>query len=135
MFFYNAYTTKFLFHSCNDEKNKINMSDINTLLNDLNSLNYLQGKFVDKKTAARLIESFININTQEETLIVKSCCLLTVLMNKQKIQLIEWQLKCLNFNFAATACAILMSMLLCLGITRVSEKSSGMFFFHQMGFF
>ena len=61
------------------------------------------------------MESFINISTKEDTLIVKSCCLIQTLFSKQKIQLpekaliklVEWILRCIDQCFYSVLCEAL----------------------------
>lgn len=111
-------TTKFLFLNCNDGKNENTRSELNDLLNDLNSFGYQNPKFVDDKTAVRLIESFTNIGTDEETIIVKACYLLTSLLTKQKVQVpvqtfrpvLQWLLRCLNSDIPDVAGDVLKTM-------------------------
>lgn len=66
----------------------------------------------------RLLESLKNIPVIDDTLVIKSCCLIVSLMNSQNIQLpriilketIIWLLKCLNHNFNIIICNVLNAL-------------------------
>lgn len=60
----------------------------------------------------RLIESFQNIRENEDSLIVKCCCLMKTLISRQKliipehvaVVVIEWILRCLQKCFYSILC-------------------------------
>ncbi|XP_055605953.1 HEAT repeat-containing protein 6 [Uranotaenia lowii] len=99
-------STKFLFINCGSQSGE-NRFELNTLLNELNGLDYRNQKISDLRAPIRLVESLVNIPTNEDTLIVKACCLIKTLVNKQKIVLppnvaaaqINWLYRCLDRCF------------------------------------
>uniref|UniRef100_A0A1Q3FXF7 HEAT repeat-containing protein 6 n=1 Tax=Culex tarsalis TaxID=7177 RepID=A0A1Q3FXF7_CULTA len=107
-------STKFLFINYGGQFSDYR-NELNTLLNELNSLDYKNQQITDVKAPIRLIESFVNIPTAEDTLIVKACCLIKTLVNRQKITLpanvavgqISWLLKCLDRCFYQVVCEVL----------------------------
>ncbi|XP_038119587.1 HEAT repeat-containing protein 6 [Culex quinquefasciatus] len=107
-------STKFLFINYGGQFSDYR-NELNTLLNELNSLDYKNQQITDVKAPIRLIESFVNIPTAEDTLIVKACCLVKTLVNRQKITLpgnvavlvISWLLKCLDRCFYQVVCEVL----------------------------
>lgn len=64
------------------------------------------------------MESLVNIPTNEDTLIVKACCLLRTLVYKQKITLpskvavlqVKWLLQCLERCFYEVVCEVLSTL-------------------------
>lgn len=65
-----------------------------------------------------MVESFVNIPTNEDTLIVKACCLTKTLISRQKIIIpvnvatvhIGWLLKCLERCFYQVICEVLATL-------------------------
>ncbi|XP_058828789.1 HEAT repeat-containing protein 6 [Topomyia yanbarensis] len=107
-------STKFLFINCGGQFNDYR-NELNTLLNELNGLDYKSQQISDVRAPVRLVESFANIPTNEETLIIKACCLIKTLVNRQKIVLpvnvavaqIGWLFKCLERCFYQVVCDVL----------------------------
>ncbi|XP_050073590.1 HEAT repeat-containing protein 6 [Anopheles maculipalpis] len=107
-------STKFLFLNCGTQIADYR-NEINTLLNELNGLNYRAARISDLRSPVRLIESFLNIPVYEDTLIVKACFLVKSLVGRQKIvlpepvtlSLIVWLRKCLERRFYQVACDVL----------------------------
>nr|XP_040222716.2 HEAT repeat-containing protein 6 [Anopheles coluzzii] len=93
-------------------------NEINTLLNELNGLNYRAARIGDVRSPVRLMESFVNIPPHEDTLVVKACFLIKSLVGRQKIVLPEpaalglivWLRKCLERRFYQVACEALGTM-------------------------
>uniref|UniRef100_A0A182Q6Z2 HEAT repeat-containing protein 6 n=1 Tax=Anopheles farauti TaxID=69004 RepID=A0A182Q6Z2_9DIPT len=114
-------STKFLFLNCGSQIADYR-NEINTLLNELNGLNYRSGRIGDVRSPVRLVESFVNIPPHEDTLVVKSCFLIKSLVGRQKIilpeavthGLIAWLRKCLERRFYQVACEVLGTMQLLL---------------------
>uniref|UniRef100_A0A182K443 HEAT repeat-containing protein 6 n=1 Tax=Anopheles christyi TaxID=43041 RepID=A0A182K443_9DIPT len=115
-------STKFLFlHGGSQIADYRN--EINTLLNELNGLNYRAARISDVRSPVRLMESFVNIPPHEDTLVVKACFLIKSLVGRQKIvlpeptahSLIVWLRKCLERRFYQVACEALgtMQLLFC----------------------
>ncbi|XP_055530262.1 HEAT repeat-containing protein 6 [Wyeomyia smithii] len=110
-------STKFLFINCGDQFNDYR-NELNTLLNELNGLDYKSQQIGDVRAPIRLVESFVNIPTSEDTLIVKACCLIKTLIVRQNITvpvnvaiaLIGWLLKCLERCFYQVVCDVLGSL-------------------------
>ncbi|XP_062552864.1 HEAT repeat-containing protein 6 [Armigeres subalbatus] len=107
-------STKFLFINCGGQSNEYR-NELNTLLNELNGLDYKNQQISDVRAPIRLVESFVNIPTNEDTLIVKACCLTKTLISRQKITVppnvatvqISWLLKCLDRCFYQVICDVL----------------------------
>ncbi|XP_058462636.1 HEAT repeat-containing protein 6 [Malaya genurostris] len=110
-------STKFLFINCgghfNDYRNELNI-----LLNELNGLDYKSQQISDTRAPIRLVESFVNIPSNEETLIIKACCLIKTLVNRQGIVVpanvafaqIDWLFKCLERSFYQVVCDVLKTL-------------------------
>lgn len=108
-------------------------NEINTLLNELNGLNYRAARIGDVRSPVRLMESFVNIPPHEDTLVVKACFLIKSLVGRQKIVLPEpatlglivWLRKCLERRFYQVACEALGTMQLlfrrCSDISKVRK--------------
>ncbi|XP_052899579.1 HEAT repeat-containing protein 6 [Anopheles moucheti] len=115
-------STKFLFLNCGSQIADYR-NEINTLLNELNGLNYRGARISDVRSPIRLIESFVNIPAHEDTLVVKACYLIKSLVGRQKIvlpepvslALIVWLRKCLERRFYQLACDVLgtLQLLFC----------------------
>uniref|UniRef100_A0A182RSQ4 HEAT repeat-containing protein 6 n=1 Tax=Anopheles funestus TaxID=62324 RepID=A0A182RSQ4_ANOFN len=115
-------STKFLFLNCGSQIADYR-NEINTLLNELNGLNYRGARIGDVRSPVRLIESFVNIPVHEDTLVVKACFLIKSLVGRQKIllpesttlALIAWLRKCLERRFYQVACDVLgtLQLLFC----------------------
>ncbi|XP_055629394.1 HEAT repeat-containing protein 6 [Toxorhynchites rutilus septentrionalis] len=107
-------STKFLFFNCGSQFSDYR-NELNTLLNELNGLDYKNQQITDTRAPIRLAESLVNIPTNEDTLIVKACCLLRTLVYKQKIvlppkvakQQVGWLLQCLERCFYEVLCEVL----------------------------
>ncbi|KXJ81451.1 hypothetical protein RP20_CCG019819 [Aedes albopictus] len=107
-------STKFLFINCGGQSSEYR-NELNTLLNELNGLDYKNQQISDVRAPIRLVESFVNIPTSEDTLIVKACYLTKTLVSRQKITLppnvaavqISWLLKCLERCFYQVICEVL----------------------------
>uniref|UniRef100_A0A182SYC3 Uncharacterized protein n=1 Tax=Anopheles maculatus TaxID=74869 RepID=A0A182SYC3_9DIPT len=125
-------STKFLFLNCGTQIADYR-NEINTLLNELNGLNYRAARISDVRSPVRLIESFLNIPVHEDTLVVKACFLIKSLVGRQKIvlpetvtlSLIVWLRKCLERRFYQVACDVLGTLQLlfrrCSDITQLLE--------------
>uniref|UniRef100_A0A182WJ62 HEAT repeat-containing protein 6 n=1 Tax=Anopheles minimus TaxID=112268 RepID=A0A182WJ62_9DIPT len=115
-------STKFLFLNCGTQIADYR-NEINTLLNELNGLNYRGARISDVRSPVRLVESFVNIPVHEDTLVVKACFLIKSLVGRQKIVLPEpvalglivWLRKCLERRFYQVACDVLgtLQLLFC----------------------
>uniref|UniRef100_A0A182MKC1 HEAT repeat-containing protein 6 n=1 Tax=Anopheles culicifacies TaxID=139723 RepID=A0A182MKC1_9DIPT len=115
-------STKFLFLNCGSQIADYR-NEINTLLNELNGLNYRGARISDVRSPVRLVESFVNIPVHEDTLVVKACFLIKSLVGRQKIALPEpvalglivWLRKCLERRFYQVACDVLgtLQLLFC----------------------
>ncbi|GAB0098216.1 HEAT repeat-containing protein 6 [Sergentomyia squamirostris] len=100
--------TQFLFLNHYDDPKNTSKHEINLVLNELNAICCHQ-QIADQKSALVLMAAFPKIPPEEDTLVVKACCLLVSLMKKQKIQAspkivnsnIQWLLECLERNFSA----------------------------------
>lgn len=67
-----------------------NSSELNSLLNDLNSLDYKSQQITNTKTILQFIDSLPKIPTTADTnIIIKSCHLIKQLVIKQKVSLPE----------------------------------------------
>uniref|UniRef100_A0AAG5D991 HEAT repeat-containing protein 6 n=1 Tax=Anopheles atroparvus TaxID=41427 RepID=A0AAG5D991_ANOAO len=112
-------STKFLFLNCGTQLADYR-NEINTLLNELNGLNYRAARISDARAPVRLVESFVNIPPQEDTLVVKACFLVKSLVSRQKILLpesvvqnvLDWLRKCLERCFYQVATEVLNTMTL-----------------------
>uniref|UniRef100_A0A182XYY6 DUF4042 domain-containing protein n=1 Tax=Anopheles stephensi TaxID=30069 RepID=A0A182XYY6_ANOST len=125
-------STKFLFLNCGTQIADYR-NEINTLLNELNGLNYRAARISDVRSPVRLIESFLNIPVHEDTLVVKACFLVKSLVGRQKIvlpeavtlSLIVWLRKCLERRFYQVACDVLGTLQLlfrrCSDITQLLD--------------
>uniref|UniRef100_A0A2M4CGA3 HEAT repeat-containing protein 6 n=1 Tax=Anopheles darlingi TaxID=43151 RepID=A0A2M4CGA3_ANODA len=93
-------------------------NEINTLLNELNGLNYGAIRICDVRAVVRLLESLVNIPPAEDSLVVKACFLLKTLVQRQRIvlpeslahSLISWLRKCLEQCFYQVAYEVLGTM-------------------------
>uniref|UniRef100_A0A182PQC7 HEAT repeat-containing protein 6 n=1 Tax=Anopheles epiroticus TaxID=199890 RepID=A0A182PQC7_9DIPT len=127
-------STKFLFLNCGSQIADYR-NEINTLLNELNGLNYRAARIGDARSPVRLMESFVNIPPHEDTLVVKACFLIKSLVGRQKIvvpepvalELIGWLRKCLERRFYQVACEVLGTMQLL--FRRCSDTSTLLDFF------
>ncbi|XP_053673050.1 HEAT repeat-containing protein 6 [Anopheles nili] len=114
-------STKFLFLNCGSQLADYR-NEINTLLNELNGLNYRAARITDVRSPVRLVESFVNIPPHEDTLVVKACFLVKSLVIRQKLVLpdgaarsmIAWLRKCLERRFYQVASEVLGTMQLLL---------------------
>ncbi|XP_058125847.1 HEAT repeat-containing protein 6 [Anopheles ziemanni] len=110
-------STKFMFLNCGTQLADYR-NEINTLLNELNGLNYRAARISDVRAPVRLVESFVNIPPQEDTLVVKACFLIKSLVSRQKILfpeavvqgVLEWLRKCLERRFYQVASEVLTTM-------------------------
>lgn len=93
---FNSLSIKFIF-ICEDS------TELNSLLSELNGLDYKKQQIVNSNSIVQFIESIPKIPaTSDPKIIVKSCHLIKQLISKQKIQLPEnvsnkvaqWILKC-----------------------------------------
>lgn len=78
-------------------------SELNTLLSELNGLDYKQQQISNSNSIVQFVDSLTKISvTSEPNIIVKACSLIKQLLTKQKILLpenvsnktIQWILKC-----------------------------------------
>ncbi|XP_053684923.1 HEAT repeat-containing protein 6 [Sabethes cyaneus] len=107
-------STKFLFINCGGHFNDYR-NELNTLLNELNGLDYKNQQISDLKAPVRLVESFVNIPSNEDTLIVKACYLIRTVIVRQNVViptniaagLVGWLLKCLERCFYQVVCDVL----------------------------
>lgn len=96
-----------------------NTSELNVLLNNLNSLDYKSQQIQNTKSILRLIESFSKIPPNNENVVHKTCCLIKQLILKQKILLpedlsksvVKWILNCIDMTFSCEALDVLTLLL------------------------
>ncbi|XP_058066119.1 HEAT repeat-containing protein 6 [Anopheles bellator] len=115
-------STKFLFLNSAGTQSADYQQEINTLLNELNGLNYRGFRLSDGRAPVLVIESMVNIPPQEDTLVVKACFLTKCLVQRQQVvlsetvvnRLIGWLRVCLERCFYQVACEVLETMQLVL---------------------
>ncbi|CAO1344760.1 unnamed protein product [Diamesa serratosioi] len=96
-----------------------NNSELNVLLNNLNSLDYKSQQIQNTKSILRLIESFSKIPPNNENIVLKTCCLIKQIILKQKILLpedlsksvVKWILSCMEITFSCEALDVLTLLL------------------------
>lgn len=106
---------KFLFVNSDISNN----SELNVLLNNLNSLDYKSQQIQNTKSILRLIESFSKLPVNNENVVHKTCSLIKQLILKQKILLpedlskniVKWILCCLEITFSCEALDVLTLLL------------------------
>ncbi|XP_050093715.1 HEAT repeat-containing protein 6 [Anopheles aquasalis] len=113
-------STKFLFLNggAQQPSSQGYRKEINTLLNELNGLNYGAIRICDVRAVVRLLESLVNIPPAEDSLVVKACFLLKTLVQRQRValpetlanSLIDWLRKCLERCFYQVAYEVLGTM-------------------------
>ncbi|XP_035792206.1 HEAT repeat-containing protein 6-like [Anopheles albimanus] len=113
-------STKFLFLNggAQQPSSQGYRKEINTLLNELNGLNYSAIRICDVRAVVRLLESLVNIPPAEDSLVVKACFLLKSLVQRQRVVLPEglahgligWLRKCLERCFYQVAYEVLGTM-------------------------
>ncbi|KAL7049255.1 hypothetical protein ACKWTF_003643 [Chironomus riparius] len=93
-----------------------NSSELNALLNDLNSLDYKYQKISNSNVIVQFIDSISKIPTTSElNIVIKSCHLIKQLINKQKVNLpvivsnkiINWIIQILCFSSKSIICEAL----------------------------